>query len=257
MPQRPARTALHLVAGGAVAGALLLGSGLASGQGAEPAWAADCDRSWSVTTVDGSPITSSTMFADDRIAPGANLNGEFLVTTGRDIRGPLDLRAVRTGTASAAAADAALEADTEVTLSGASRSVTMTLGELLDADGTARVIDALTPGAHNIGVSVQLPFGSANTTQLGEIPFALEVTVSDEHALLGSDPPPCTAVPGGGGGAGGASGGAGTGLAFTGVDGSTGLALASLLVGAGYAAVLAARRRRREQADAVSGSGPA
>ncbi|AMB59787.1 hypothetical protein [Microterricola viridarii] len=240
---RTAPTAITVIVGGAAASALLLGTGLLAGVGAEPAWAANCDRDWSVTLDDGSPVTTRTLFADERISPGASLDGSFRVTTGRDIRGPLELRAVRTGPTT----DAALEADTVITLSGASRSVTRSLAELLDDDGTARVIDALTPGAHDIGITVQLPFDSANTTQLGTIPFQLEVTVSDEHTLVGSDPEACASPPGGDGGAGGGSGGAGTGLASTGVEGGTGLALGSLLLGAGFAGVVAARRRRREQ----------
>jgi hypothetical protein len=232
--------------GGVLLGALFAGTTLVGaapfGAASDAAWAAsECDRNWSVTTSDGAPITSSTMFVDDRIAPGASLDGEFLVTTGSDIRGPLDLRAVR----SSGAPDAVLESDLLVTLTGSSRAVTMPLSDLLAADESARVIDALTPGAHSIGVSVELPFGSPNATQITEIPFRLVVTVSEQQTVIGTKPIDCAAVPGGGSGGSAGSGG----LASTGAQAGPLIAGAAALGGVGLALLVAARRRRRDPAD--------
>lgn len=246
MPQRGRGTAgssaagpsgLALTGSGVLLGALLAGTTLigAAPFGPDAAWAAsECDRSWSVTTSDGAPITLSTLFADDRIAPGASLDGEFLVTTGSDIRGPLELRAVRTS----AVPDAALESDLLVTLTGSSRAVTLPLSELLEAGDSARVIDALTPGAHTIGVGIELPFGSPNATQITEIPFRLVVTVSEQQTVIGTKPVDCASVPGGDG-----SGA----LASTGAAAGANVAWAAVLLGLGFAGVFAARRRRSER----------
>lgn len=246
---RPVRAAglscLALSCSGVLLGALFAGTTLigAAPFGAAPgaAWAAsECDRSWSVTTSDGAPITSSTLFVDDRIAPGASFDGEFLVTTGSDIRGPLELQAVR----SSAVPDEALESELLVTLTGSSRAVTVPLSDLLEADEPARVIDALTPGAHTIGVSVELPFGSLNATQITEIPFRLVVTVSEQQTEIGTMPVDCAAIPSG------SSASAASGdLAVTGAQAGPIIAGAGTLGGVGLALLVAARRRRRDLAD--------
>lgn len=251
MPQRgrgatAGLTGLALSGSGVLLGALFAGTTLIGttlfGAAPDAAWAAsECDRNWSVTTSDGAPITSSTMFVDDRIAPGASLDGEFLVTTGIDIRGPLELHAVRTS----AVPDAALESELLVTLTGSSRAVTLPLSDLLEADESARVIDALTPGAHTIGVSVELPFGSPNATQITAIPFRLVVTVSEQQTVIGTKPVDCAAIPGGGSSGSAASGG----LASTGAQAGPIIAGAAALGGVGLALLVAARRRRRDPAD--------
>ncbi len=238
---RPARLAASALALGGLAATAGLSAAVLATPGA--AWAADCDRGWSISNVDGTALTGTALFSDERIAPGASLDGAFRVTTGHDIRGPLDVRAVRIEPESGPAA--ALEGDILVTLTGSSRSVTLPLTQLLATGTSARLVDELAPGAHDIAIAVDLPFGSANSTQLGVAPFQLEVTVSDEHSIVGSDPETCAAQPGGDGGAGGGSGLAGTGLASTGVEGGTGLTLASLLLGAGFAGLAAVWRRRR------------
>ncbi|RZU67070.1 LPXTG-motif cell wall-anchored protein [Microterricola gilva] len=241
MPLRGRRAAAG-VATSTMVGGVLLGAlfGVALiGSAPSAAWAAsDCDRDWSVTQSDGAPINSSTMFADALVAPGASLDGEFLVTTGRDIRGPLDLRAVRSDTAPAL--DAALERDIRITLSGSSRAVTMQLQELLDASDPVRVIDTLTPGAHSIGITVELPFGSTNATQFSELPFQLMVTVSDQQTVIGAAPAECIDLPSGG------SGGSG-GLASTGAQTAPMIAWAAALGGVGLAIVVASRRKRPER----------
>jgi hypothetical protein len=267
--RRPARLTARLAAG-TTAGAFALGS-LALGSlvlgslvlGALPAAAApatlpagavssSCDRDWSVTQLDGSPITAHTMFAEQPLSPGATLDGAFLVTTGRDIRGPLELRAVRTG----GAADAALEGELLLTLSGSSRAVTLPLSEFLDGGDSAQLVDTLSQGGHIVGVSVALPFSPTNTSQLGELPFQLLVTVSDTQTAIGGAPDPCgvdpTPSPSPSGtpaaplGQPAASGP----LASTGTAASAGVAWAAALLGAGFAAVFAfGQRRRGERAD--------
>lgn len=238
----------------AITGGILIGalSALAPG-GTATAWAAsECDHVWSVSYTDGSPITSSALFADELIVPGATLDGDFVVTTGPAITGPLELRAVRTG--GAAALDPALEGEIQITLMGSSRAVTLPLSALLDSAEPTRVVDELSPGTHDIGVRVQLPFESTNTSQLRDLPFQLVVTVSDMESVVGEAPAPCPSVPGGensggdGGSSGGGSASAGgdpSALASTGTEAGANVAWAAALLGAGFAAVLAARRRRR------------
>ena len=198
-------------------------------------------------------LTAATaLFADERIAPGASLAGDFVVTTGSDIRGPLELSAVRTG--GDAALDAATESEIQITLTGSSRAVTLPLSALLSSAEPTRVVDELSPGTHDVGVRVQLPFESTNTSQLRELPFQLVVTVSDVEAVVGEVN--CTSVPGGVDSGGGDSGGGSTGdptsaggdpsdLASTGTQLGANVAWAAALLGAGFAAVFAARRRRR------------
>ncbi|KQW05094.1 hypothetical protein ASC66_15625 [Leifsonia sp. Root4] len=242
---RAAGATAAAITGGILVGAL---SALAPG-GTATAWAAsECDHVWSVSYTDGSPITSSALFADELIVPGANLDGDFVVTTGRDITGPLELRAVRAR--GAAALDPALEGEIQITLTGSSRAVTLPLSALLNSAEPLRVVDELSPGSHDIGVRVQLPFDSTNTSQLRDLPFQLVVTVSDMETVVGEAPAPCPSVPGGGdsgGGDGGSSGAGGdpSALASTGTETGANVAWAAALLGAGFATVLAARRRRR------------
>lgn len=236
------------VAAAAIAGGILIGAlGALAPGGADAAWAADdCDREWSVSYPDGSPITSTALFADELIAPGASLAGDFVVTTGSDIRGPLELSAVRTG--GDATLDAATESEIQITLTGSSRAVTLPLSALLSSAEPTRVVDELSPGTHDVGVRVQLPFESTNTSQLRELPFQLVVTVSDVEAVVGEVN--CTSVPGGvdsGGGSTGeptSAGGDPSDLASTGTQLGANVAWAAALLGAGFAAVFAARRRR-------------
>lgn len=235
----------------ALSGVVLLG-GVALAGDADAAMAADdCDRDWSVSYPDGSPITSTALFSDELIAPGGSLHGEFLVTTGSDIRGPLELSAERTD---GSRLDAATENEILVTLTGSSRAVTVPLSTLLDASEPTRIVDELTPGTHDIGVTVQLPFESENTSQLQELPFQLVVTVSDSGTVVGATPEPCTAVPDDESGAGGATSGSGdpSNLASTGAQAGANVAWAAALLGAGFAAVFAARRRRRTNSDETS-----
>lgn len=244
------------VAAAAITGGILIGAlGALVPSGADAAWAAsDCDRDWSVSHSDGSSITTSALFADELIAPGASLNGDFVVTTGRDIRGPLELRAVRTGDESELTL--ATESEILITLTGPSRTVTLPLNTLLDATEPMRLVDALSAGTHAIGITAQLPFESTNSSQLHEIPFQLVVTVSDSETVVGGEVTvTCPTVPGGvdsGGGssAGGATSGSGdpSNLASTGAQAGANVAWAAALLGAGFAAVFAARRRRRTTA---------
>lgn len=128
--------------------------------------------------------------------------------------------------------------------------MTLPLSALLNSADPLRVVDELSPGTHDIGVRVQLPFESTNTSQVRDLPFRLVVTVSDMETVVGEAPAPCPSVPGGvdsGGGDGGSSsaGGDPSALASTGTETGVNVAWAAALLGAGFTAVLAARRRRR------------
>lgn len=257
------RGATAAVAALAITGGILIGAlGALAPGGADAAWAAtDCERDWSVSHTDGSAITSTVLFADELITPGASLDGDFVVTTGRDIRGPLELRAVRTGDESELTL--ATESEILITLTGSSRAVTLPLNTLLDSTEPVRLVDDLSAGTHVIGVTAQLPFESTNTSQLQTLPFQLVVTVSDSEAVVGGGVTvTCPTVPDGvdTGGDGGDSGGNTDGgtasasgeqssLASTGAQAGANVAWAAALLGAGFAAVFAARRRRRTTTD--------
>ena len=140
---------------------------------------------WSMTMLDGSPVGTSMMFADQRLAPGEPLVGGYIIEHTPDINGALDVRVERIS----APQDVEEEMSITVGIDGVQGQTTR-LSDMLDGDGFARATRALPEGDVRLDLMVNLDAGSLNASQADTVRFRFMVTVSDREFTDANFPTP-------------------------------------------------------------------